>query len=136
MNTSRRQSGMSIFGILAILIMLGFFALCIIRISPPYTEFLSVKDIILRVVTDPETVSESTHDIRRKLNNVFYTNQIYQLDPRTIKIFDKGGKRYIDARYEVRLPILWRIDAVLKFDDLLFEVGDPRPLDDVPVTKK
>jgi len=136
MNTRHRQSGMSIFGILAILVMLGFFALCIIRISPPYTEFLSVKDIVLRVVNDPESMSASNYEIHRKFNNVFHTNQIYKLDPREIKIFDKGGHKYIDARYEVRLPILWRIDAVLKFDDLLFQVGDPRPLDEVPETRK
>jgi len=136
MNMRRHQSGMSIFGILAILVMLGFFALCIIRLSPPYTEFLSVRDIVLRTVNDPESISASTHDIRRRFDNVFNTNQIYELDPKDIKIFNKNGKRYIDARYEVRLPIIWRIDAVLKFDDLLFQVGDPRPLDRVPATTK
>ena len=136
MNLHRRQSGMSIFGVLAILAMLGFFALCIIRMAPPYTEFLSVRDIVERVVTDPESIAMSTYDIRRKFNNVFHTNQIYELDPRSIKIVEKGGKRYIDARYEVRLPILWRIDAVLRFDDLLYQIGDPRPLDSVPETKQ
>ena len=137
MTTHRRQSGMSILGILGILLMLGFFAMCIIRMAPPYFEYLTVNDIIFKIVTDPETVGKSSSDIRRKIANVFNSNQIYELDPRAVKVFDYKGKRYIDANYEVRLPILWRIDAVLKFDDLLYQVGEPKPLmTPLPVAKK
>ena len=126
MITHRRQSGMSIFGILAILVMLGFFALCIIRMTPPYFEYISVRDIVERIVVDPETPRESPGDIRRKLQMRLHTNQIGGIDHTEIKLLHRGGKKYIDARYEYRLPILWRIDAVLKFDDLLYEIGDPR----------
>lgn len=128
MNTRRRQSGMSIFGILAILLMLGFFAMCIIRMSPIYFEFLSVRDIIERVVTDPETPQRSASDVRRRLANIFNTNQIKGISYEDVQIYNKSGKQYIDASYEVRIPIMWRIDAVLKFDDLLYLVGDIRPL--------
>jgi len=31
---------------------------------------------------------------------------------------------------------MWRIDSVLKFDDLLYEVGNPNPLPPLPVAKK
>ena len=43
MNTRQRQSGMSIPGILVIMIMVGFFVMCAIRMAPPYFEYLSVK---------------------------------------------------------------------------------------------
>lgn len=128
MITRRRQSGMSIFGIIAILVMLGFFAMCIIRMSPPYFEYLSVKDIVERIVMDPETLTASPGATRRKLANIFNTNQIYELAYEDVKIYNKSGKRYIDARYEVRLPVMWRIDMVLKFNDLHYQVGDQRPL--------
>jgi hypothetical protein len=29
----------------------------------------------------------------------------------------------IDAGYEQRIPLLWRIDAVVKYNDLVFEAG-------------
>ena len=136
MNERRHQSGMSILGILCILLMLGFFAMCIIRMMPPYFEYLSVKDIVARIAMDPDTPNESASEIRRTIANVFNTNQIYLLDPREVEVFSKSGKTYIDANYEVRLPIIWRIDAVLKFDDLLYEVGNPDPLPPLPVEKK
>ena len=132
MNTRRRQHGMGIFGIMGVLAMLGFFALCIIKMTPPYFEFLSVRDIVTNIVNDPESAKKSSSDIRRKLDYIFNTNQINGLSYQDVEVYRKKGKHYIDARYEVRMPIMWRIDAVLKFDDLLFEIGDPTPLTATP----
>jgi hypothetical protein len=136
MNTRQRQAGMSVLGMLSILAMVGFFVMCVIRMTPSYIEYLSVKDIIARMAMESDMNKEGISDIRRKIANIFNSNQIYLLDPRDVEVFAKDGKTYIDSNYEVRLPILWRIDAVLKFDDLLYEVGNPRPLPKPPVAKK
>jgi len=130
--TRSRQHGMGIFGILGVLAMLGFFAMCIIKMTPPYLEFLSIRDIVTDIVKDPDSVDKSSSEIRRKLDYTFNTNQIYELDWKDVEVYRKKGRHYIDARYEVRVPIMWRIDAVLKFDDLLFEIGDPTPLTTSP----
>ena len=130
--TRSRQHGMGIFGILGVLAMLGFFAMCIIKMTPPYLEFLSIRGIVTDIVKDPDSVDKSSSEIRRKLDYTFNTNQIYELDWKDVEVYRKKGRHYIDARYEVRMPIMWRIDAVLKFDDLLFEIGDPAPLTTSP----
>jgi hypothetical protein len=132
----RRQSGMSMVGIFCILLMVGFFALCAIRIAPPYFEYLSVKDIIERIVMDPVTKTASAASIRRKLATIFNTNQIYELSYKDVEIIRRKGKSYIDANYEVRLPIVWRVDAVIKFDDLLYEIGNPKPVSSLPPARK
>ena len=136
MNTRQHQSGMSILSILVILLMVGFFILCAIRIIPPYTEYLTVRGIVAKMAMETDPVTESPSDIRRKFANLFNTNQIYKLDYKEVEIYSKGGKTYIDANYEVRLPIIWRIDAVLKLDDLFYEVGNPRPLPKPPAPTK
>ena len=127
---------MSILSILVILLMVGFFILCAIRIIPPYTEYLTVRGIVAKMAMETDPVTESPSDIRRKFANLFNTNQIYKLDYKEVEIYSKGGKTYIDANYEVRLPIIWRIDAVLKLDDLFYEVGNPRPLPKPPASTK
>jgi hypothetical protein len=136
MTARRRQSGMSILGILTIMLMVGFFAMCVIRMAPGYVEYLSVKEIIASIAMEADPVKDDLRDIRRKIANIFNTNQIYLLNPDDVEIYSKEGKTYIDANYEVRLPIVWRIDAVLKFDDLFYEVGNPNPLPKPPVAKK
>lgn len=136
MGARRGQSGMSMLGMLCILLMLGFFAMNIIRIVPAYLEYRSVKDIIARIAMAPETKDESASDIRRKIANIFNTNQIYLLEPSEVEVSSKSGKTYIDANYEVRQPVMWRIDSVLKFDDLRYEVGNPDPLPPLPPVDK
>ena len=128
MITRKRESGLSLLGTLCILFMLGFFAMCLIRMFPPYFEYLTVKSIISKIATDADSAIETNATIRRKIANIFNSNQIYQLAPKDVEVYRLKGKTYIDGNYEVRLPIVWRIDAVLKFDDLLYQVGDPEPL--------
>jgi len=136
MNTRQRQSGMSMLGVLTIMLMVGFFILCAVRLVPAYTEYLSVRDIISRIAMDTDTQTQSGSDISRKIGNIFNTNQIYKLHYKEVEIYSKNGKTYIDANYEVRVPIVWRIDAVLKLDDLLYELGNPKPLSEPPVDQK
>jgi len=128
MKLRRQQQGMSIFGILAILIMVGFFVMTGIRMAPVYFEYLSIKGIVSRTSLEAAQEEMSPADIRRRLTTIFNTNQIYGLKAKQVEIYRKKGKTYIDASYEVRQPVLWRIDSVLKFDDLQFEVGNPDPL--------
>ena len=125
MNMRHRQSGMSAIGMLIIGIMVGFFAMCAIRMVPPYLEYLSVKEIITKVATEKAAGDETIPDIRRRIDNLFNTNQIYALGPRDVKVYRKDGKTYIDASYEVRTPVAGFIDSIMNFDDLKFVVGIP-----------
>jgi hypothetical protein len=115
--------------------MLGFFAMCIVRMSAPYFEYLSVKDIISRLATETDPENASIGDIKRKIANIFNSNQIYELQPSDVDVLHRNGKVYIDANYEVRLPIMGRIDAVLKFDDLIYQVGNPEPVAALPAVR-
>lgn len=128
MKNRQQQQGMSILGILAILVMVGFFVMCAIRMGPVYFEYLSVKDIVSRTSVEAAQEDMSPAEIRRRLATIFNTNQIYALKAKQVEIYRKKGKTYIDASYEVRQPVLWRIDSVLVFNDLQFEVGNPDPL--------
>ncbi len=125
MNLHRRQQGMSIPGMLIIAIMVGFFIMAAIRLVPPYAEYLSVKKIVRAVAQEHDPNSQSTGQIRRKLGMQFNTSQIYGLKVEDIDIYRKKGKTYIDANYEVRVPMVGPIDAVIKFDDLVYIAGAP-----------
>jgi hypothetical protein len=127
---------MSIPGMLAVAIMVGFFVMCIIRMAPAYTEYFSVKSIIEQVTMEFDPQTQSIGDIRRRIDFMFNTNQIYELKHKDVEVFRKDGKTFIDARYEVRVPVMGRIDAVLKFDDLLYVTGNPTPLTGLAEPKK
>ncbi len=132
MKTRQQQRGMSLPGMIAVAIMVGFFVMCAIRMLPLYFEYLSVREIVEKVAAEYDPDTNSIADIRRRLDNLFNTNQIYSLKPRAVEVFRKDGKTYIDASYEARVPVFWRIDAVLKFDDLEYVAGEPEAGHKVP----
>jgi hypothetical protein len=125
MKSIRDQRGLSMPAILIIVAMLAFFVMCGLKMAPLYFEYLSVKEIVEQVASEYDKETETTSDIRRRLETMFNTNQIYALKARDVEVFRKDGVTYIDSNYEARIPILGRIDAVMKFDDLKLVAGQP-----------
>ena len=124
MKTHRSQRGMGLLGMLLIAIMVGFFVMSAIRIAPGYLQYLSVRDIVIRVAEEYREDQDTIADIRRKIADYFNTNQIKAIDPREVEITRQEGRVIIDASYEERIPLVWRIDAVVKYDDLAFVAGE------------
>ncbi len=125
MRLRQRQAGMSLWGMLVIAIMVGFYVLCAVKLIPIYTEYLSVKEIVTKVAREHQPGTTTTGQMRRRLDNLFNTNQIYGLKPSEVEIYRKGGKTFIDANYEGRVTIAGQLDVVLRFDDLLLVAGQP-----------
>ncbi|MEO1078079.1 MAG: DUF4845 domain-containing protein [Pseudomonadota bacterium] len=120
----RRQRGIGLLGMLIIAVMVGFFVMSAIRISPGYFEYLSVREVVIRVAEEYDPNADTFTDIRSKLADYFNTNQIKALNPREIGLSREEGKVVINANYELRIPLVWRIDAVVKYDDLVFIAGE------------
>ncbi|MEM9314943.1 MAG: DUF4845 domain-containing protein [Pseudomonadota bacterium] len=119
----RRQRGIGLLGMLIIAVMVGFFVMSAIRITPGYFEYLSVREVVIRVAEEYDPNADTFTDLRRKLADYFNTNQIKALHPREIELSRDEGKVVINANYELRIPLVWRIDAVVKYDDLVFIAG-------------
>ena len=123
MNIRQHQAGMSIPGILVIAAMVGFFVMCTIRLAPPYFEYLSVKKIVTTIAEEHDPEQESLSKIRRRIATTFNTNQIYHLQPKEVKVYREEGETFIDANYEVRVPMVGSVDAIISFDDLKIVAG-------------
>mgnify|MGYP001547592506 FL=1 len=123
MKIRQRQAGMSIPGMLVIAIMVGFFVMCGIRMTPIYLEYLTVKRIMQDVASEFKPEEDNIADIRRKISNMLNTNQVYLLQPKEVEVFRKDGKIIIDSNYEARFPVMGIIDGVMRFDDLTFIAG-------------
>ena len=123
MKTAALQRGMSIPAILVVVAMVGFFVMCAMKLGPRYFEYLSIREIVTTVAKEHNREEQSISDIRRRLDTMFNTNQINDLQPKDVEVFHKDGRTFIDARYEARVPIMGPIHAVIVFDDLEIETG-------------
>jgi hypothetical protein len=114
---------MSIPGMLVIAAMVGFFVMCAIRMVPRYFEYLSIREIVTTIAREYNPEEQDIPDIRRRIDTMFNTNQIYDLQPKDVEVYHKEGRTYIDANYEARVPIMGIVDGVMNFQDLVIETG-------------
>ncbi|EAQ99369.2 DUF4845 domain-containing protein [Congregibacter litoralis] len=124
MKTNNRQQGMGMLGMLIIAVMVGFFVMSGIRIAPGLIEYQTVRELVIEAAEEFDDEEDTIADIRRQLSGSFNMNQIKSIGPRDVDITRENGKVVLNANYEDRIPLFWRIDAVVKYDDLVFIAGE------------
>jgi hypothetical protein len=93
-----------------------------IRLAPLYVDYWSLSRVISDVAEESKGAEVTPAQIRQKLSRRFITNRIESISLRDIKIKNNDNGVLIDATYEKRVPLFINIDAVVKFEDALFQV--------------
>jgi len=117
-----RQGGFTFWGIAFNVLVLGGFLVLLLRIAPAYLEYMTIKDIVSRAGEEFDPVNDGLQDIRTRIRKLLNTSQVYDIKAEDIEIYREKGKVVIDATYEVRFPLVWIVDGVMHFDDLIVEV--------------
>ncbi len=117
-----RQSGFTLWTLALYLLVLSVALVLILRITPSYLEYLTVKDIVERTVEEFDPETQSALEIRTRIRKLLQTSQVDVIDASDIEIYRERHKIVIDANYEVRFPLFWIVDGVMNFDDLIFKV--------------
>ena len=113
---------MSFWGIALNIFIFGSFLVLALRVAPFYMTYLTVKDIVERAAEEYDPKSQSLADVRTRIRKLLNTSQVYDIAAEDIEVFRDNGKVIINATYEVRFPLVWIIDGVMVFDDLLIEM--------------
>ncbi len=124
MKTERlsRQKGYSFWGVAFNVLVLGGALILMLRIAPAYLEYMTIKDIVQRAADEYDPQNETLQDIRTHIRKLLNTSQVYDIKAEDIEIFREKGKIVIDATYEVRFPLVWIVDGVMNFSDLVVEI--------------
>jgi Domain of unknown function (DUF4845) len=121
MNTIYRQRGMSAIGLLFVLMIIGFLATCAIKLLPHYIDSWTLNSFISKSIEDSEYQGMSIREIRSKISKYMDVNRLESIKAKELKISKKKGVTLIDAGYEKRVPFMFNIDVVIKFDELIYE---------------
>ena len=121
MRTASR--GFSVWSLSLYLFLIGAGLVLVLRILPGYFEYMAVKDLIIRAAAEHDARSETIPDLRSRLSKLLTTNQIYDTTIDDIRIYRERGVIVIDANYEKRFALVWILDGVMKFDDLVVETA-------------
>jgi hypothetical protein len=101
----------------------GGLLVLVLRVAPAYMEYLTVRDLLQRVAAEYDPNTQTSQDLRVRIGKLMNTNQVKAIAAEDIKISRERGQIVIDARYESRFPLIWIIDGVLVFDDLVVTIG-------------
>ena len=115
--------GFSIWTLSFSLLLLGAGLLMILRLRPGYIEYMTVKDLISRAAAEHDARTDIIPDLGTRPAKSLTTHQINDTTIQDIRIYRERGVIVIDANYENRFSLVWILDGVMKFDDLIVETG-------------
>lgn len=112
-----RQSGITAIGLVIVLALIAFFTLLVLRLAPPYMEYFSVASSLKSLQQEAGIGSKSPHEIRVLLRKRLDINDVSHVTDKDITITHSGGMVHVKVAYEVRVPMLANVDAVVSFHD-------------------
>ncbi len=109
------QSGITLLGLLAVLVVVAFVGLIAIRLTPVYLESLEVGSVLRSMERDDALHGASRADLRSALNRRLQVNNIDSVGRDDVQFNDAGHGMEIVVDYEVRVPLVANLDAIAKF---------------------
>ena len=117
MQSRDKQQGLTFISWLVIIIVVGFFVMVGIKITPVYLEHFAVKKSMESLKAEPLISRKSLVEIRKMMMRRLDMNSIRYLNKDEIKITRAGGVTTIVISYEKRKQIIGNMSLVMTFDN-------------------
>jgi hypothetical protein len=107
------ESGVSLSGLIVVLIVLSALALVVIKVTPAFIEYRSVKDAIVKAKADAG--SGSVREIQQAFDKNAGVNDVSAISGRDLVITREGGSTEISFAYEKRVPLAGNVSLLFDF---------------------
>ena len=113
-----KSRGITLIGFIILLCVLGFFAYMAMRLIPVYVEYFGVVKAMEQVRSEQGSAQKSLDEIRRDMSFKFSTQYVddANVPPSAISLKREAGAATLRVAYERRMPFLYNIDLVARFD--------------------
>lgn len=111
-----RQRGMTLWGLLYVLITLGLMGMVGVRSVPVYLNAYDIHTDLSWAAHEPELQDADAQTIQRALQRRFDAGYVTNIRGRDIAVHRVGRHRELEVRYAVQRPFLFNIDMVYSFD--------------------
>jgi hypothetical protein len=107
------ESGVSLSGLIVVLIVLSALALVVIKAAPAFIEYRSVKDAIVKAKADAG--SGSVREIQQAFDKNAGVNDVSAISGRDLVITRDNGEVEVSFEYEKRIPLAGNATLLLDF---------------------
>ena len=108
----KQQRGVSIMGLLTVLVLLVVVALFAMRVLPSFMEFRTAKGAIEAVARQGMT---STADVRRAFENRATIDNIVSVRPQDLEITREGNSVVIGFAYRKEIPLFTGVGLYIDY---------------------
>lgn len=119
MNTQARQNGMTMWGLSMVMALIVFFTLLGLKLGPPYISHGKIVTALKSLEKQPMPGGFSKDEVRKALERRFTIDDVTHVDLRKDLYFEKKPGNIIVVRiaYDVRVPMVYNITALIEFDN-------------------
>ena len=111
------EQGVSLVGILFILLLVGFALTALFRVGPLYLDNYTVRKSF-EALGDGNTRNLSDQAIREKLYKYFVVNNVDDIDLKQVRIDRTPARILVSFYYERRVAFMGNLDVVAKFNNV------------------
>ena len=111
----KKQRGMSIYGLMYLLVTLGFVGYIGMRLFPAYLEYYSVKKIFAAMANEEAKNANSVSEIRGGFDRRATIGYVTVISGADLEIGKEGGESVISASWAVKIPLFASASVVLDF---------------------
>ncbi|QFT54248.1 DUF4845 domain-containing protein [Microbulbifer sp. THAF38] len=115
----KRQRGMSYWGWLVVIAVLGFALTCVSKMAPAYVDARYVSEALKTLGENPELENMSTGQIKKELGRFFLINNVRGEPTKALQVVRGAKSTVVSINYELRQPLIYNVDVVMKFNKQL-----------------
>jgi hypothetical protein len=109
------QKGVSMVGLLSILVILFVVALLGLKLAPAYIEYLQIKKAVAGIVESGEARKGSVADVRRAFERRAQVDEIQSVKGEDLEITKDGGEIVVNFAYPKKVPLFSNVSVVFDF---------------------
>jgi len=110
------QRGMSFISILILVVLGVSITLLVVKLTPAYIEFFSVKKIMSAIAKDPAFPGMSPKEIRDSFDRRATIDYITSVDGKDLDLSKDNGENVVSVEYARKIPLVLNISACLDFE--------------------
>ena len=114
---SETQRGMTVIGMLLLLIVIAFVVLIAMKVVPMYVQYFSIKSTIESIRKEPQLAQMSTQDIQNAIQKRFDIGYVDNITARDLKIRNENRGRVLDLEYQDERALFYGLSIVLKVSE-------------------
>lgn len=115
MQLKNKQKGMTGISIMALLVLIAFVSIIILKIMPIYFDSFKVGDVVSNLKEERGLAERSNNEIATMILKRLDVNMVTDVTKDHIFVEKNKNEVIIDVEYEVRKPLFGNLDVVVSF---------------------